>query len=121
MEIPAFADKNVTITHVLNELKKRQYKLEFRREAAYLCCDELQQQIMPENFSVDESYYFEETETPDADRMLYAISLSQGVKGFLIDACNVYTDNISPEMMEKLKSVQQQHIIITWEADAIKK
>jgi hypothetical protein len=113
MEISAFADNNLTIKHVLNELGIRQYKLEFRREAAWLYCDELHLQIMPENFSVDASYYFEEIETPDADRMLYAISLSNEVKGFLIDTCNVYMDNISPEMMEKLESVHQQHIIIS--------
>jgi hypothetical protein len=52
-----------------------------------------------ENFNVDEPYYFEEIETPDADRMLYAISLSQGVKVFLIDTRNVYMDNISREMI----------------------
>jgi hypothetical protein len=56
-----------------------------------------------ENFNVDEPYYFEEIETSDADRILYAISFSQGVKGFLIGTCNVYMDNISWGMMEKLK------------------
>jgi hypothetical protein len=89
MALSDLADKNLTITLVLNELKRRQYSLEFRREAAGLYCNELHLQIMPENFSVDESYYFEEIETPDADRVLYAISLSQEVKGFLIDTCNV--------------------------------
>jgi len=98
------ADKNLAITDVLTELKRKAYKLKFRRDAVCLYCFELQELIMPEDFTVDESYYFEEIETPDADRMLYAISLSQGVKGFLIDTCNVYMDNISPEMMEKLNS-----------------
>jgi hypothetical protein len=41
---------------------------------------------------------------PDTDRMLYAISLLHGAKGFLIDACNAYMDNISAEMLEKLKT-----------------
>ena len=58
---------------------------------------------MPANFKVDESYYFEVLTDPDADRMLYAISLSQGGKGLLIEVCNVYMDNISPEMMLQLK------------------
>jgi hypothetical protein len=96
-------NENLAITEVLNELKRKEYKLKFEREATCLYCNELHLWIMPENFNVDESYYFEEIETPDADRMLYAISLSQEVKGFLIDTCNAYMDNISPEMMEKLK------------------
>ncbi len=96
-------DRDLLITEALNEVKARGYKLKLRRETTCLYCFEWRQWIMPENFDVDESYYFEEIETPDADRMLYAISLSQGVKVFLIDTCNVYTDNISPEMMQKLK------------------
>jgi hypothetical protein len=89
---------------VLTELERKEYKLEIRRDAVSLYCFELQQLIMTANFTVDESYYFSEIESPDADRMLYAISLLNGIKGFLIDTCNVYMDNISPEMMEKLKS-----------------
>src|SRR5438045_7869151 len=98
------SDTNLAITDVLNELKRKEYKLQFIREPTCLYCTELRQRIMPEHFNIDESYYFVEIETPDEERMLYAISLSQGLKGFLIDTCNVYLDNISPEMMEKLKS-----------------
>ena len=97
------ADRDLLITETLIELKRNGYKLEFRREAACIYCFEWQQCIMPANFTVDGSYYFEETVNPGADRMLYAISLSQGGKGFLIDTCDVYMDNISPEMMQKLK------------------
>lgn len=96
------------ITKMLNVLKKRGYALELRREATCLYCLELEEWIMPENFRVDEYYYFQETSNPDADRMLYAIFLSQGRKGFLIDACTVYMDNISPEMSQKLNNVYQQ-------------
>jgi len=103
MVIDITADRDLLITETLIELKRKGYKLEFRRETACIYCLEWQQWIMPANFTVDESYYFEETVNPDADRMLYAISLSQGGKGFLIDTCNVYMDNISPEMMQKLK------------------
>jgi len=91
------------ITEVLDELKKKEYRLAFRREATCLYCDELHLEITPDNFNVDESFYFGEIDNPDEDRTLYAISLTQGAKGFLIDSCNVYTDNISPEMMQKLK------------------
>jgi len=101
-------DNNTSENHnalleMLNELKNKNYVLEFRREATCLYCFELQQWIVPKHFMVDAYYYFEETSNPDAERMLYAISLSGSLKGFLIDSCNVYTDNISQEMVEKLK------------------
>ena len=97
------AEGNVAITNVLNELKRKDYRLMFRRETTCLYCHELDEWIMPENFTVDDSYYFEEIENPDADRVLYAISLSPKLKGFLIDSCNVYRDNVSHEMMQKLQ------------------
>lgn len=97
------ADISLAVSDMLRQLREKEYKLEFRRDATSLYCDELDMQIMPDSFNVDESYYFEETETPDANRMLCAISLLKGEKGFLVDACNVYTDNISHEMTEKLK------------------
>jgi len=97
------AKMNLFLAAVLSELKRRNYKLKFKRETTCLYCFELDDWIMPENFMVDESYYFEEIFNPGADRMLYAISLSTGGKGFLIDTCNVYMDNISIEMIQKLK------------------
>jgi len=97
------ANMNLFLTETLNVLKRRDYSMKFRRESTCLYCYELHTRIMPEDFTVDESYYFEEIFNPDANRMLYAISLSKGGKGFLIDSCNVYMDNISHDMIEKLQ------------------
>lgn len=91
------------IADALSKLNKKEYKLKFRREATCLYCFQLHEWIWPENFTVDEYYYFEDILNPDADRILYAISLLGGLKGFLVDSCDVYTDNISPEMVHKLK------------------
>lgn len=99
-----FRDKQVTtLIQTLAGLKNQGYQLSFRREAACIYCFELQEWIMPDDFNVDESYYFEDVRNPDADRILYAISLSDGSRGFLIDTCNVYSDNISDEMERKLQ------------------
>lgn len=104
------AKREAVITEALNELKRNDYKLKFRREATCLYCCELQEWIMPEDFTVDKFYHFEETLNPGAGRMLYAISVSQSIKGFLIDTCNVYADNISIEMAQKLKYyIPQKH------------
>ena len=97
------ANKNWIINEVLNKLKRKGYNLKFRKEATCLYCFQSYEWIMPEDFTLDKYYYFEDILNPDAERVLYAISLSQGGKGFLIDTCNVYMDNTSPEMMQKLK------------------
>lgn len=101
------------IIETLDELKRKEYKLKFRREATCLYCFELHQWIMPEKFTVDATYYFEEIANPDADRMLYAISLLQGGKGVLIDTCNIYIDNISPEMSQRLTKITRYEVDFT--------
>ena len=86
----------------ISDLRKSGYTLSLRREATWLYCVELDQRIVPNDFSVDRFIHFRAQANPDADRIVYAISLSQGAKGYLIDTCFVYSDNISPEMTEKL-------------------
>ena len=92
------------IKRVVNELEIKNYIVKFRRDSTCINSDELHQCIMPEDFTIDETYHFETMSNPDTNRILYAISLPQGTKGFLIDSRDVYTDNISPEMMQKLES-----------------
>jgi len=87
----------------LADLADRGYKQKFRREPNRLCCIELYRWITPDQFAVDESYYFEEISRPDIDRMVYAITTHDGVKGFLVDSCGVYADNMSFEMFQKLE------------------
>ncbi len=87
----------------LADLIDKGYKQKFRREPTRLCCIELYRWINPGQFNVDESYYFEEASRPDIDRMLYAITTNDGVKGILVDACDVYADNMSLEMVQKLE------------------
>jgi hypothetical protein len=103
MEIYNAANKDWVITEAINKLRKKGYKLKFRCEATCLYCFELRKRIMPEDFTVDGDYYFEDLLNPSAERMLYAISLSQGGKGVLIDTCDVDMDDINPEIMCKLK------------------
>ncbi len=91
-----------SINEIVADLRSRGYQIKFRREATGLNCIELSCLIPPENFSVDEYYHFEDTSNTDRARTLYAVSSLQGLKGFLVDACFVYEDNISHEMAKKL-------------------
>ena len=92
-----------SIDQIVADLRTRGYELRFRREAIGLNCTELSYLITPDDFNVDEYYHFEDALHTDRERTLYAVSLVQGLKGFLVDACFVYEDNISPEMAQKLK------------------
>jgi len=89
-------------TGALADLIGKGYNHKFRREPTGLRCIELYRWITTDQFDVDTSYYFQETSKPDIDRMLYAITTRDGVKGILVDACDVYADNMSLEMVEKL-------------------
>jgi hypothetical protein len=102
-EIPDSILFAISINETLADLKERGYQLKFRREATCLYCTELNDWIMPDAFVVDDYYHFEDISNPDGDRTIYAITTTQGQKGFLVDACLVYEDNISPEMKEKLQ------------------
>ena len=93
----------VPVNEKLADLKKRGYQLEFRREADCLYCIGLGYRITPDSFIIDEYYHFEDISNTDKDRTLYAISATQGFKGYLVDASFVYEDNVSPEMAQKLK------------------
>lgn len=102
--IPAHVIPNLeSISGIVADLRSRGYELKFRREATCLNCIELSCLITPDSFSVDEYYHFEDTSNTDRERILYAVSSIQGLKGFLVDACFVYEDNISLEMEQKLK------------------
>lgn len=91
-----------SIGEMVADLKKRGYQFMFIREADCLYCIELGRWITADGFMVDECYHFEDVSNPDRDRLLYAISSTQRLNGFLIDANFVYQDNISLEMAQKL-------------------
>lgn len=97
--IPSFE----SIGEIITALRSRGYEIKFRRETAGLHCIELSCYILPDDFTVDEYYHFEDSLNTDRERSLYAITSTEGLKGFFVDSCFVYEDNISPEMAHKLK------------------
>lgn len=87
----------------LAQLKELGYQVKFRREATCLYNSELNWWIFPDSFMVDEYHHVSEGDSPDGERTVYAISTTDGIKGYLVDACFVYEDNISLEMIRKLE------------------
>lgn len=59
--------------------------------------------FIEEDFEVDEFYRFEGMSSTDDNSILYAISSKNGIKGLLVDAYGVYSENLNEKMIQKLK------------------
>jgi len=93
-----------TITAALADLDQRGYNLDFNLTPDCLVCKEIDLLLMPEEFEIDEVYRFEGMTDPADSSVVYAISSSVGnLKGVLVDAYGVYAENVSPELLGKLK------------------
>lgn len=93
-----------TLTAAVADLGTRGYEHDFNLAQDCLECKALDLQLMPEEFEIDEFYRFEGMTDPSDSAVIYAISSPVGnLKGVLIDAYGVYAENISPELLDKLK------------------
>ncbi len=94
---------STSIMQRLDGLKDQGFRLSFRRDATCIYSTGSNEPLYPDEFSIEETYYLEDVANPDAERIIYAISLVDGRRGYLVDPCNVYSDNISYEMEQKLQ------------------
>ncbi|GAA3978864.1 hypothetical protein GCM10022246_33710 [Pedobacter ginsengiterrae] len=93
-----------TVTAALTDLDNRGYNLDFNLTSEALECKSINLQLMPEEFEIEEVYHFEGMTDPADSSVVYAISSNLGnLKGVLVDGYGVYAENISPELLNKLK------------------
>ncbi|RDC57681.1 phosphoribosylpyrophosphate synthetase [Pedobacter chinensis] len=93
-----------TVTAALADLDTRGYQLDFNLTPDALECKEIELRLMPEEFEIDEVYRFEGMTDPADSAVVYAISSNVGnLKGVLVDAYGVYAENVSPDLLDKLK------------------
>lgn len=93
-----------TLSAAVNDLAQRGYEYDFNLAPDCIECKSLDLQLMPEEFEIDEIYRFEGMTDPGDSAVVYAISSPVGnLKGVLIDAYGAYAENISPELLDKLK------------------
>lgn len=92
-----------TLTEAINDLKQRGYGNDFNLHPDRIECSALTITLAPEEFHVDEVHRFEGMTNPDDSSVLYAISSTKGVKGLLVDAYGMYSDSLSPIMIQKLR------------------
>src|SRR5688572_31432413 len=91
-----------SLSHAINDLKARGYVEDLNLKPTCIECPSLNLQIHPENFIVDEFYRFEGMSNPDDNSIVFAISSKDGVKGVLVDAYGVYSENLNDVMIKKL-------------------
>jgi len=93
-----------TLTDAVADLDKRGYEHDFKLEPEFIECKAIDIRLMPEEFEIDEFYRFEGLNDPDDSAVIYAISSQIGnLKGVIIDAYGVYSENLAPDLLDKLK------------------
>lgn len=93
-----------TITDALTDLDSCVYNLDFNLTAESLACKSVNLFLTPEEFEIEEVYRFEGMTYPADSSVVYTISSYVGnLKRVLVNGYGVYAENISPELLNKLK------------------
>ena len=93
-----------TVTQALAELNKRGYTINFNLSAGKLSGEEPGVSLNAHESNIDEVYRFEGDTDPGDEMVVYAISSeSKKVKGILVNAFGVYSDEFSDDLMSKLQ------------------
>ncbi len=93
-----------TLSETVNGLRKDGYTLDLNIRKDCLICSRTETSLSPEDFEIDKVYRFEGPSNPDDEAIVYAISSPKhGVKGVLVNAYGIYSDQASDALVEKLK------------------
>jgi len=91
-----------TVTDAINDLRKRGYTSDFN-----LLFDSIQSKtsskVHPEDFEIKETYRFEGATDPGDEAVVYGIETKNGEKGVLMYGYGVYSEDMSEDLIRKLK------------------
>lgn len=90
-----------TVTEALNDLKHRNYTLDFNLKDNCIVCNE--QKFNAEDFEIVEVYRFEGDTDPADEAVVYAIESKAGLKGVLVSGYGMSAEAMSAEMAKKLQ------------------
>lgn len=94
----------VTLSGTMNELRKEGYVEDFNLQQNCLECRNGQFKLFSDEFKVDKYYRFEGESNPSDSAILYAISSDiHGLKGVLVNAYGIYSEQLTDELLEKLE------------------
>lgn len=96
-------EPDVTLTDTMNNLRKEGYVEDFNLRQNCLECRNGEFKVFAEDFKVDKFYRFEGESNPSDAAILYAISSDKHhLKGVLVNAYGIYSEELTDEMMRKL-------------------
>ena len=91
------------LVEALDDLKKRGYTYDFNLKENSIVCDEINQVLSPNEFTILEIYRFEGMSDVDDESIIYALESKDGKKGTMVDAYGIYAGTLSSEMIDKLR------------------
>ncbi|HEY0898843.1 MAG TPA: phosphoribosylpyrophosphate synthetase [Sphingobacteriaceae bacterium] len=93
-----------TVSGVLENLRQEGYTVDFNLDETCLVCYENELKLHPDEFVVDKHFRFEGTTDPGDEAVIYAISSTKhNVKGTLVNAYGVYSNDLSNDMVRALQ------------------
>ncbi|MDI1322588.1 MAG: phosphoribosylpyrophosphate synthetase [Algoriphagus sp.] len=91
-----------TLVETLEKLRKEGYTMDFNIKFDSLICGNTC--LLPQDFEVDQTFRFEGNTNPSDEAILFAISSTSGdLKGVLVNSYGVYADDMTEELINKLK------------------
>ena len=91
-----------TLVETLEDLRKEGYTEDFNIRFDSLICASAC--LLPSQFEVDKFFRFEGNTNPSDEAILFAISSVSGdLKGVLVNSYGVYADEMTEEMIDKLR------------------
>lgn len=93
-----------TLSEALDGLNKRGYTIGFNMQSDSVYCKALGKSFKPEDFEIVEFYRFEGNTDPGDESIVYALKTKSGHQGVLVDAYGLYSDPLTTEMVQKLKT-----------------
>lgn len=95
-----------TVSKAIEVLRKQGFTTDFNlKEDAIICNDG---KFGSNDFDVIDVYRYEGDSDPADEAAVYAIQSSNGLKGILVTGYGASADNISGEMMKKLKDAHRE-------------
>jgi len=92
-----------TLSEAVRDLQLRGFTYDFNLLSHSIECKALNQVYGPDQIQVAEFHRFEGDSSTDDSSILYALEINTDIKGTLLHAYGTYAEEISPELLAKLK------------------
>lgn len=92
-----------TLLEAIQAYKEEGYTEDFNLQENCMVCSNGKYKLKAGDFLIDKHYRFEDNTDPSDQSIIYAISSDKyDVKGILVNAYGIYSDDMASEMIEAL-------------------